>query len=145
MLGRVADVARLFDDLCLRWAREADVVYQQNGAVTPTLVVLPRDVAKDEVAIRVEGLRGNLLDRAAAITDELRPSVAAHDPAGLVFLTDVRDGVAVYVTLGAPGLRRAVGLKVVPGMPASLARADEDPPVEHFTWLDALLAPPAGS
>ncbi|HVF04578.1 MAG TPA: hypothetical protein VNA20_07050 [Frankiaceae bacterium] len=146
----MADVAALFDELCLRWVREADVVFQQNGSVAPTLVVLPRDAAADEVAIRVDGLRGNLVDRAAAIVAELRPSVAAHEPAGLVFLTDARlgtaaatpgaDGVAVYVTLGTPELRRAIGLRVVPGEPRTLARADADPPVAHFEWLDALLA-----
>lgn len=139
MLARMADVAALFDELCLRWVREADVVYQQTGAVTPTLVVLPRDAAAEEVAIRLDGLRGNLLDRAAAILDDLRPAVAPYDPAGLVFLTAVRDDVAVYVTLGQPALRRAMGLRVVPGEPPSLTRADTDPPVEHFAWLDALL------
>ena len=149
----MADVAALFDELCLRWVREADVVFQERGAMAPTLVVLPRDAAADEVAIRLDGLRGNLVERAAAIVAELRPSVAPHEPAGLVFLTDARlgtaaaapgaDGVAVYVTLGRPELRRAIGLRVVPGEPRSLARADEDPPVELFSWLDALLGPPA--
>lgn len=151
MLRSMSDVAALFDELCLRWVREADVVFQQNGAVVPTLVVLPRDAAADEVAIRVDGLRGNLVERAAAIVDELRPAVTPHEPAGLVFLTDARlgtqasapgvDGVAVYVTLGVPGLRRAIGLKVVPGEPPALTRAEGDPPVEHFSWLDALLGP----
>jgi hypothetical protein len=140
MLAGVADVAALFDDLCLRWAREADVVYQQQGTVPPTVVVLPRDAAADEVAIRVDGLRGNLVERAAAIVSELRPAVTPYDPAGLVFMTEVRDHVIVYVTLGADPWRRAVGLRVVPGAPASLARADHDPPVDHFSWLDALLA-----
>ena len=149
MLARMANVAALFDDLCLRWVREADVVFQQLGAVAPTLVVLPRDAAADEVAIRLDGLRGNLVERADAIVAELRPSVAPHEPAGLVFLTDARlgtlsatpgaDGVAVYVTLGVPELRRAIGLKVVPGEPPALTRAADDPPVEHFSWLDALL------
>jgi hypothetical protein len=141
MLRCVADVAALFDDLVLRWVREADVVFQQAGAMTPTLVVLPRDVAADEVAIRVEGLRGNLVERGAAIVAELRPLVAPHRPAGLVFLTEVRDGVAVYVTLGVPELRRAIGLRAVPGEPPTLTRAGEDPPVSHFAWLDALLMP----
>ena len=140
MLAVVATVEELFDALCLRWVREADVVYQQTGAVVPTLVVLPRDTRADEVAIRVEGLRGNLVERAPAIVAELRPAVEPHDPAGLVFLTTVRDGVAVYVTLGTAPLRRALGLRVVPGAPPSLARGDADPPVEHFDWLDALLA-----
>jgi len=143
MLSRVASVAGLFDDLCLRWAREADVVYQQTGALPPTLVVLPRDAAADEVAMRVDGLRGNLRERAAAILDDLRPAVAPHDPAGLVFLTEVKDGAAVYVTLGTEAFRRAIGLRVVPGLPASLARADDDPDVSNFDWLDALLRPPA--
>ena len=139
MLASVATVSGLFDDLCLRWAREADVVYQQTGTVVPTLVVLPRDAATDEVAIRVDGLRGNLVERASAIVAELRPAVAPYDPAGLVFLTDLRlgtgaaspgaDGVGVYVTLGTPELRRAIGLRVVPGTPPALARADTDPPV----------------
>ena len=131
----------LFDALCLRWAREADVVFQQTGALPPTLVVLPRDAAADEVAIRVDGLRGNLAERSAAILADLRPVVAPYDPAGLVFLTEVRDGAAVYVTLGAEPLRRAVGLRVVPGEPRSLARAEDDPDVANFSWLDALLAP----
>lgn len=133
----MASVERLFDDLCLRWAREADVVFQQTGALPPTLVVLPRDVAADEVAIRVDGLRGNLRERSSAILADLRPVVAPYDPAGLVFMTEVKDGAAVYVTLGA--IRRAVGLRVVPGVPPSLARADEDPDESNFSWLDALL------
>ena len=140
MLARVADVAGLFDDLCLRWAREADVVYQQQGTVPPTVVVLPRDAAADEVAVKVDGLRGNLVERAASIVAELRPVVAPYDPAGLVFMSEVRDHVVVYVTLGADPWRRAVALRVVPGAPASLARAEQDPPVEHFSWLDALLS-----
>jgi hypothetical protein len=142
MLAGVATVSDLFDDLCLRWAREADVVYQQTGAVVPTLVVLPRDAAADEVAIRVDGLRGNLVERAPAIVAELRPGVTPYDPAGLVFLTTIRDDVAVYVTLGAEPYRRATGLRVVPGTPPSLARAETDPPVEHFAWLDTLLERP---
>ena len=133
------DVADLFDSLCLRWVREADVVFQQTGALPPTLVVLPRSVEADEVAIRVDGLRGNLSERSAAILDDLRPAVAPYDPAGLVFLTEVRDGAAVYVTLGAAPYRRALGLRVVPGEPRTLARADEDPDVANFSWLDALL------
>jgi hypothetical protein len=133
-------MAALFDDLCLRWVREADVVFQQNGAVAPTLVVLPRDAAADEVAIRVDGLRGDLVPRAAAILSDLRPAVAPYDPAGLVLLLPLRDDVAVYVTLGADPFRRVVGLRVVPGEPPSLARADADPPLDAFTWLDALLS-----
>lgn len=140
MLARVTTgIAALFDELCLRWVREADAVYQQTGAVAPTLVVLPRDSAAEEVAIRVDGLRGNLVERGPAVVAELRPAVAAYDPAGLVFLTTVRDDVAVYVTLGAPDVRRAIGLRALAGSPPSLTRADTDPPVEHFTWLDALL------
>ena len=142
MLARVASVERLFDDLCLRWVREADVVYQQTGALPPTLVVLPRDVTADEVAIRVDGLRGDLASRSAAILADLRPAVAPYDPAGLVFLTEVKDGAAVYVTLGA--LRRALGLRVVPGEPPSLTRAETDPDESNFAWLDALLRPATG-
>ena len=145
MLTGVPSVASLFDDLCLRWVREADVVFQQTGALPPTLVVLPRDASADEVAIRVDGLRGNLVERGPAVVEELRPSVAPYDPAGLVFLTEVRDGAVVYVTLGAAPVRRAIGLRVVPGEPASLARADHDPPVEHFAWLDDLLRPAQAS
>jgi hypothetical protein len=141
LAGVTRGIVELFEDLCLRWVREADVVYQQTGAVVPTLVVLPRDAAAEEVAIRVDGLRGDLVSRAAAIVAELRPVVVPYDPAGLVFMTTVRDDVAVYVTLGAPSLRRALGLRVVPGTPPTLVRAGEDPPVEHFTWLDALLVP----
>jgi hypothetical protein len=133
-------ISGLFDELCLRWAREADVVYQQAGVVAPTLVVLPRDAAADEVAIRVDGLRGNLVERGPSVVDELRPAVAPYDPAGLVFMTEVRDGAVVYVTLGS--LRRALGLRVVPGEPPSLTRAADDPPVEHFAWLDGLLVTP---
>jgi hypothetical protein len=137
----VADpIADLFDALCLRWVREADVVYQQTGAVPATLVVLPREAAADEVAIRVDGLRGNLVERGAAVVEELRPAVAPYDPRGLVLLLPVRDDVAVYVTLGTPELRRAIGLRPVPGTPPALTRAAEDPPVEHFGWLDGLLA-----
>ena len=137
MLARVASVERLFDDLCLRWVREADVVYQQTGALPPTLVVLPRDVAADEVAIRVDGLRGNLSERSSLILDELRPVVAPYSPAGLVFMTEVKDGAAVYVTLGS--MRRALGLVVLPGEPPSLTRAADDPDESNFSWLDALL------
>lgn len=139
MLTRVTSVTALFDDLCLRWAREADVVFQQTGALPPTLVVLPRAVEADEVAMRLDGLRGNLAERSAAILADLRPAVAPYDAAGLVFLTEVKDGAAVYVTLGAEPFRRAIGLKVVPGLPQSLARADEDPDLANFSWLDALL------
>lgn len=143
MLARVTSVPELFDELCLRWVREADVVFQQTGALPPTLVVLPRDAAADEVAMRLDGLRGNLAERSAAILDDLRPAVAPYDAAGLVFLTEVKDGAAVYVTLGTEALRRAIGLRVVPGEPRSLARADEDPDVANFSWLDALLERPA--
>jgi len=142
MLARVATVAELFDQLCLRWAREADLAHQERGQTVPTLVVLPRDPAADEVAIQVDGLRGYLAERAPAILADLRPVVAPHDPAGLVFVTpNGVDGVAVYVTLGTTDLRRAVGLTVVPGLPPSLTRAESDPDVEAFTWLDALLTP----
>ncbi|HEV2891844.1 MAG TPA: hypothetical protein VGX28_15840 [Frankiaceae bacterium] len=136
-------VAELFDELCLRWAREADVVFQQTGALPPTLVVLPRAVEADEVAMRLDGLRGNLAQRSDAILADLRPAVAPYDPAGLVFLTEVKDGAAVYVTLGGEPFHRAIGLRVVPGEPRSLARAGEDPDVSNFDWLDALLERPA--
>lgn len=136
------DVADLFDSLCLRWVREADVVFQQTGALPPTLVVLPRDKDADEVAMRLDGLRGNLAERSAAILDDLRPAVAPYDAAGLVFLTEVKDGAAVYVTLGAEPFRRALGMRIVPGEPRTLARAAEDPDVSNFSWLDELLERP---
>lgn len=159
-------IARLFDELCLRWAREADVVAQESGAVPTTLVLLPRDQAADEVPIRLEGLRGNLVERAATIVAELRPQTAAYDPAGLVLMLEARlgidddalpdpaathsgqgvDGVVVYVTLGHAGLRRALAYRLRQRADGtrSLERAEVDPPLEHFSWLDALLAP-AGS
>ena len=158
------EIAALFDELCLRWAREADVVLQQTGALPPTLVLLPRDVAADEVAIRIDGLRGNLVARADAIVSELRAQSAPHDPAGIVLMLEARlgvdgaaplpadavvaehsgagtDGAVVYVSLGHPALRRALGFRVrrTAGAPATLVRTDDDPPVEHFAWLDRLL------
>ncbi|MCA1823033.1 MAG: hypothetical protein ABR520_04095 [Mycobacteriales bacterium] len=139
-------VAALFDQLCLRWAREVDLMVIEVGRVFPTLVVLPRDAAADEVAIRVEGLRGDLAARGAAIVAELRDTVAEHEPRGLVFFTEMRlpdnsDGIGVYVTLGAPDFRRALGYQVVRD-PAGLAHVErgDDPPVAAFTWLDALLS-----
>ncbi len=157
----------LFDELCLRWVREADVVVQQTGALAATLVLLPRDKAVDEVAIRLEGLRGNLLERADALVRELRPQTDPHDPAGLVLMIEARlgiaagdgaggvtdgdathagqgsDGAVVYVSLGHPALRRTTALRVrrSPDGTTALERADVDAPVEHFSWLDALLTP----
>lgn len=160
-------VQLLFDELCLRWVREADVVVQQNGTVAPTLVLLPREKEADEVAIRLDGLRGNLVERADALVAELRPQTDQHDPAGLVLMLEARlgvgtesppaavdtghagegaDGVVVYVSLGHPTLRRALGYRVhrPAAGPPSLVRLDADPPVEHFAWLDALLRPGSG-
>lgn len=155
-----AAVRALFDQLCLRWAREADVVVQQQGALAPTLVLLPRDRERDEVAIRLEGLRGDLAARGAALVAELRPQTAAHDPAGLVLMTELRlgaeaapvpgvagqgtDGVAVYVSLGHPMLRRALGYRIARGADG-LSRLEQvdDPPVAGFSWLDGLLRRPA--
>ncbi|HVF79176.1 MAG TPA: hypothetical protein VNA28_12840, partial [Solirubrobacteraceae bacterium] len=110
-------LATLFDQLCVRWARELDLMVIELGRVFPTLVVLPRDATADEVAIRVEGLRGNLTERADAIVAELRPSVAEHDPAGLVFFSDMRlpdntDGIGLYVSLGGEPFRRALGYRI---------------------------------
>ena len=106
-------IAALFDQLCLRWAREADVVVQQEGSLTPTLVVLPRDKNTDEVAMRL--------------------GVGGAGP----------DGVAVYVTLGRPELRRALGyvLETRSDGVTTLRRAD-DPDPALFSWLDALLHRP---
>ncbi|HVE63141.1 MAG TPA: hypothetical protein VNB94_05010 [Mycobacteriales bacterium] len=154
----------LFDSLCLRWVREADVVVQQTGALPTTLILLPREKTADEVAIRLDGLRGNLVERSDAIVAELRPQTAVHDPAGLVLLLEARLGVdgsatadpseahsgqgsdaaVVYVTLGRPGLRRALAFRVRHGAAgtSTIERLDADPPVEHFAWLDALLFTP---
>ncbi|HVF19292.1 MAG TPA: hypothetical protein VNA14_03515 [Mycobacteriales bacterium] len=151
----------LFDELCLRWVREADVVVQQTGSLPATLVLLPRDKSVDEVAIRLEGLRGNLLERADALVAELRPQTDPHDPAGLVLMIEARlgvaggaadpgaahsgqgtDGAVVYVSLGHAALRRATALRVrrSPDGTTSLERTDVEAPVEHFAWLDALLS-----
>ncbi len=145
-------VETLFDQLCLRWAREAELVLRERGAVTPTLVLLPRDVGRDEVAVSLEGLRGNLAERGATIVAEVRPQVAGHDPAGLVFLTESRvgagdqDGVAVYVSLGRPGFRRVLAYTrgtATDGMPALTRTADPD--LRAFVWLDELLRPERSS
>lgn len=141
-------MARLFDELCLSWAREADLLVQQAGSLAPTLVLLPRDPAAAEVAVRVEGLRGNLAERAGAILADLRPAVAPHQPAGLVFLADMRiapmvDGAVVYVSLGTPDLRRLLAFTPVPD--ADLTRlepADTTLTADDFAWLDALLGQP---
>lgn len=157
-------VALLFDELCLRWAREADVIVQQSGELPTTLVLLPRDKAADEVAIRVDGLRGNLVERGPAIVAELRPQTDTHDPAGLVLMLEARlgvgdgpaptaeeshagegtDGAVVYVSLGVATLRRALGYRIRRSADGSraLVRLDDGPPLEHFTWLDALLHQP---
>ncbi len=141
----------LFDELCLRWAQEADVVAQQLGTVEPRLVLLPRDVTADEVAIKLDGLRGNLAERADALVAELRPTTSKHDPAGLVFLAQLRLGgdpsvpeqVVVYVSLGQPDLRRALGYRFADDGTGTkrLERLPDDPPVAMFAWLDALLRP----
>ena len=162
LAGVTEGIPNLFDELCLRWVREADVVVQQTGSLPATLVLLPRDKAVDEVAIRLEGLRGNLVERADALVRELRPQTDPHDPAGLVLMIEARlgidsgatdagathagqgaDGAVVYVTLGHPALRRATPLRVrrSPDGTTSLERTDVDAPVEHFSWLDALLRP----
>jgi hypothetical protein len=145
--------AALFDQLCVRWAREAELILMEAGSVTPTLVLLPRDPAAEEVAVRLDGLRGNLAERGPQLVSEIRPSAEPHDPAGLVFLAEMRlgttagapgaDGVAVYVSLGSPAFRRALGYDLVraPVGPATLRRRDADPDVAMFSWLDALLRP----
>lgn len=134
-------MADLFDALCDRWVREAEVLARETGGLPATLVLLPRDVAAEEVAIRLDGLRGNLTERAEAIVAELRPQALPHDPAGLVFLTEVRDGAVVYVTVGVR--RRAVGLTIERGLDGvATLRPAEDPPVEAYSWLDGLLEAP---
>lgn len=145
-----SSVTALFDQLCLRWAREADVIVQQEGSLAPTLVVLPRDKDADEVAIRLEGLRGNLAERGPALVAEIRPQTDPLSPAGLVLMVPMRlgpdgalpDGVAVYVSLGHPQLRRALGYELDPrsdGVVTLRRAADPDPAL--FSWLDALLRP----
>jgi hypothetical protein len=150
-----ASPAELFDQLCLRWARETELVLMESGSVAPTLVLLPRDATADEVAIRLDGLRGNLAERGPQLVGEIRPSAVPHDPAGLVFFAEMRlgttagapgaDAVAVYVTLGSPPYRRALGYDIVRSSigPATLRRRDSDPETEMFDWLDALLRPTA--
>ena len=136
------DLSALFDQLCLRWAQEADVVAQQTGRLDPTLIVLPRDATADEVAIRLEGLRGNLPERADAILADLRPQVSAYDPAGLVFMSEVKDGAVIYVSLGAAPLRRVEGFRIVDGVDGvkHLERTGELD-ATPYAWLDALLTP----
>jgi hypothetical protein len=148
-----ASLDDLFDQLCLRWAREADAVFHEAGAVAPTLILLPRDASKDEVAIRLDGLRGNLAERGPALVAELAPQAKPHDPAGLVFLAQLRigspghaddsgdDPVMVYVSLGAAQWRRALAFGVRRPLtgPPGLERLDTDPDVSMFSWLDELL------
>jgi hypothetical protein len=143
----------LFDQLCLRWAHEAEAVFHEAGTLAPTLILLPRDVSKDEVPIRLDGLRGNIAERGPALVEELRPTANPHDPAGLVFLAQLRigsaadadgnshDPVTVYVSLGSPRWRRALAFDVRPSLmgPPNLARAATDPDVSLFSWLDELL------
>jgi hypothetical protein len=147
-------VAALFDQLCLRWAREADVVVQQEGSLAPTLVVLPRDKDADEVAIRLDGLRGNLSEHGPALVAEIRPQTDPLDPRGLVLLMPMRlaaagagpDGVAVYVTLGAPDLRRALGYLLDQRSDGTKTlRRTDDPNPALFSWLEALLRRESGS
>ena len=149
-----ASVDDLFDQLCLNWAREADAVFHEAGTVAPTLILLPRDAAKEEVPIRLDGLRGNLAERGPALVGELASTAKGHDPAGLVFLAQLRigsaghaddsadDPVMVYVSLGTAQWRRALAFGVRRPLtgPAMLERLDTDPDVSMFSWLDALLA-----
>lgn len=146
----------LFDQLCSRWAREAEVLIAESGVGSPIVVLLPRDAGADEVPIRLDGLRGNLAERGPALIKEIRPTAAQHDPAGLVFIAQLRLGalpalpgadetVVVYVSLGAPGWRRAQAFAVrrpVTG-PPTLSPLAERPANEMFLWLDELLQPSA--
>jgi hypothetical protein len=152
------DTTDLFDQLCARWVREAELrLGDGGGEMAPVVVLLPRDVAADEVPIRLDGLRGNLADRGPALVEEIRPTAALHNPAGLVFIAQLRLGalpalaggdatVVVYVSLGAPAWRRAQAFAVrrPASGPATLSRLADDPEVGMFDWLDALLQPAVG-
>lgn len=146
----------LFDQLCTRWAREAELLIGESAALSPLVVLLPRAADAAEVPIRLDGLRGNLAERGPALVEEIRPTAAPHDPAGLVFIAQLRLGalpalpsedptVIVYVSLGAPAWRRAQAFAVRRPLtgPVTLSRLPDDPDVEMFGWLDALLQPPA--
>lgn len=148
----------LFDQLCAGWAREAELLLDDAGALQPVVVLLPRDAAADEVPIRLDGLRGNLAERGPAIVEEIRPTAAQHDPAGLVFIAQLRLGalpalpgadptVVVYVSLGAPAWRRATAYAVRRGItgPATLTALPDEADTEMFVWLDALLQPKANA
>lgn len=150
--GSAAD---LFDQLCSRWAREAELLLAETGTLAPVVVLLPRDAAADEVPIRLDGLRGNLAERGAALIAEIRPTAALHDPAGLVFIAALRLGalpalpgadetVVVYVSLGAPSWRRARAFAVRRPLtgPATLSPLADHPDPAMFGWLDELLVRP---
>ncbi|MEP7054371.1 MAG: hypothetical protein ABI912_03910 [Actinomycetota bacterium] len=146
----------LFDQLCARWDRETELLVAEGTANSPIVVLLPRDADADEVPIRLDGLRGNLAERGPALVAEIRPTAAQHDPAGLVFIAQLRLGalpalpgadetVVVYVSLGAPAWRRAHAFAVRRPLtgPVKLSRLPDDPDVGMFDWLDALLQPVA--
>ncbi|MDQ1709439.1 MAG: hypothetical protein QOG49_824 [Frankiaceae bacterium] len=145
--------ASLFDQLCARWTREAELLVRDGDLSSPIVVLLPRDVDADEVPIRLDGLRGNLAERGAALVEEILPTARLHRPAGLVFLAQLRlgalpalagadDTVVVYVSLGAAAWRRAVAFAVRRPAAAAvtLAPLAEQPDPSTFAWLDALLA-----
>jgi hypothetical protein len=151
----ITGAADLFDQLCARWGREAELLVADGTAASPIIVLLPRDADADEVPIRLDGLRGNLAERGPALVEEIRPSAAPHDPAGVVFIAQLRLGalpalpgadetVVVYVSLGAPVWRRAHAYAVRRPLagPPTLNRLGDDPDVAMFDWLDALLQPP---
>lgn len=144
----------LFDQLCARWTREAELLLADDSA-SPIVVLLPRDPAADEVPIRLDGLRGNLAERGAALVADIAPTAAKHDPAGLVFIAALRLGalpalpgadetVVVYVSLGNPAWRRARAFAVRRPLtgPAALIPLADHPDTDMFSWLDALLAGP---
>lgn len=145
--------AQLFDQLCARWAREAELLAGEGGLSSPVVVLLPRDAAADEVPIRLDGLRGNLAERGPALVREIQPTAAEHDPAGLVFLAQLRlgalpalpgsdDTVVVYVSLGSAAWRRATAFAVrrPVGGPVTLTALPDGADASMFAWLDALLA-----
>ncbi|MEO6715487.1 MAG: hypothetical protein ABIM89_18965 [Mycobacteriales bacterium] len=143
---------QLFDQLCARWAREAELLVGEGNLASPIVVLLPRDVNADEVPIRLEGLRGNLAERGPALVAEILPTARDHEPAGLVFIAQLRlgglpalpgadDTVVVYVSLGAAAWRRARAYAVRRplGGPVTLDAEADPADSSMFSWLDELL------
>jgi hypothetical protein len=148
------DAEGLFDQLCARWAREAELLVRDGDLSSPIVVLLPRDVEADEVPIRLDGLRGNLTERGPAVVEEILPTARQHQPAGLVFIAQLRlgalpalpgadDTVVVYLSLGSAAWRRssAFAVRRPAAAAVTLVPLGEPPDPSTFSWLDALLAP----